>query len=188
MGRGWEPRCGRSIDLSSINVYIKTIHKADFTTTFNMLTNEPSRPLYHFTPPSKWMNDPNGLVYYQGEYHLFYQYHPESPIWGPMHWGHAVSRDLVNWQHLPIALYPDENGMIFSGSAVIDWKNTAGFGEAAMVAIFTHHQDGRQSQSLAYSLDSGRTWTKYAGNPVLSPPDNLRDFSRPKSFLVRRPG
>jgi fructan beta-fructosidase len=145
-----------------------------------MLNYKSSRPIYHFTPPSNWMNDPNGLVYYQGEYHLFYQYHPESPIWGPMHWGHAVGCDLVNWQHLPIALYPDENGMIFSGSVVMDWKNTAGFGEAVMVAIFTHHKEGRQNQSLAYSHDSGRTWTKYSGNPVLSAPDHLHDFRDPK--------
>jgi fructan beta-fructosidase len=97
------------------------------------------RPKYHFTPPANWMNDPNGLVYYQGEYHLFYQYHPESDLWGPMHWGHAVSHDLVHWEHLPVALYPDENGMIFSGSAVIDRMNTAGFGTDTMVSVFTHH-------------------------------------------------
>jgi len=148
-----------------------------------MLRNNPSRPCYHFTPPSKWMNDPNGLVYYQGEYHLFYQYHPESTVWGPMHWGHAVSRDLVNWEHLPIALYPDNNGTIFSGSAVIDWENTTGFGKEAMVAIFTHHGEGhRESQSLAYSLDKGRTWTKYPGNPVLHQPDAMPDFRDPKVF------
>jgi len=148
-----------------------------------MLRNNPSRPCYHFTPPSNWMNDPNGLVYYQGEYHLFYQYHPASTDWGTMHWGHAVSRDLVNWQHLPIALYPDEHGTIFSGSAVIDWQNTAGFGKEAMVAVFTHYREGNhQSQSLAYSLDQGRTWTKYAGNPVLHQPDATPDFRDPKVF------
>ncbi|GAB4578488.1 MAG: hypothetical protein Fur0022_12230 [Anaerolineales bacterium] len=142
------------------------------------------RPAYHFSPPANWLNDPNGLVYYAGEYHLFYQYHPHSPIWGPMHWGHAISRDLVHWEHLPIALYPDEHGMIFSGCAVVDWHNTAGFGKEALVAVFTHHQtlEGTetQSQSLAYSTDRGRTWTKYPGNPVL--PSTLRDFRDPKVF------
>src|SRR5262245_57237961 len=128
------------------------------------------RPQYHFTPPKMWMNDPNGLVYYKGEYHLFYQYHPYDTVWGPMHWGHAISRDLVNWHHLPIALQPDENGMIFSGSIVIDWQNTAGFGKEAMVAIFTHHKDGYQNQSLAYSNDQGITWMKYSGNPILLSP------------------
>ena len=143
--------------------------------------NEPYRPQFHVSPPEKWVNDPNGLVYYDGEYHLFFQHHPDDVIWGPMHWGHAVSRDLVNWTHLPIALYPDEIGTIFSGSAVIDWHNTAGFGEEAMVAIFTHHSPTeRQTQGIAYSLDNGRTWTKYAGNPVLEPPNNIRNFRDPK--------
>jgi fructan beta-fructosidase len=145
--------------------------------------DEPYRPQYHFTPSQNWMNDPNGLVYYVGEYHLFYQHNPNDTVWGTIHWGHAVSRDLVNWQHLPIALAPDEHGMIFSGSAVIDWKNTAGFGKEAMVAIFTHHSElARQSQSLAYSTDKGRTWTKYDGNPVLEPPKNIKNFRDPKVF------
>ena len=138
------------------------------------------RPRYHFTPPQMWLNDPNGLVYFAGEYHLFYQFHPQSTLWGPMHWGHAVSRDLVNWQHLPIALHPDEHGMIFSGSAVVDRQNTAGFGQEAMVAIFTHHLDVQQSQSLAYSHDAGRTWLKYAANPVLLAQDHGSDFRDPK--------
>jgi fructan beta-fructosidase len=130
------------------------------------------------------MNDPNGLVYYGGEYHLFYQYHPDDVVWGPMHWGHAVSRDLVKWEHLPVALYPDELGMIFSGSAVIDYRNTAGFGREAMVAIFTHHNPDTlvQSQSLAYSLDCGRSWRKYGGNPVVKPLPGIVDFRDPKVF------
>jgi fructan beta-fructosidase len=152
-----------------------------------MPLDESYRPQFHFTPPSQWMNDPNGLVYYAGEYHIFYQYNPEDTIWGPMHWGHAVSRDLINWQHLPVALYPDENGTIFSGSAVVDWRNTAGFGNEALVAVFTHDQNGRQSQSLAYSTDKGRTWTKYAGNPVLQPPKNIRNFRDPKVFWYGEP-
>lgn len=151
---------------------------------------EPYRPLFHFTPPQMWMNDPNGLVYYEGEYHLFYQYYPEATVWGPMHWGHAVSTDLVHWQHLPIALFPDSLGYIFSGSAVIDWNNTSKLGKSGkppMVAIFTHHNmDGEkagthdfQFQSLAYSNDKGRTWTKYPGNPVLPNTEKIRDFRDP---------
>ncbi|MFT3891504.1 MAG: glycoside hydrolase family 32 protein [Anaerolineales bacterium] len=138
------------------------------------------RPQYHFTPPNMWMNDPNGCVFYNGEYHLFYQHHPESTLWGPMHWGHAVSRDLVDWKHLPIALYPDESGMIFSGSAIVDWNNTAGFGKEALVAIFTYNKDYKESQNLAYSTDNGRTWTKYANNPIVPAPVPPADFRDPK--------
>jgi len=149
------------------------------------------RPHFHFTPPSKWMNDPNGMVYYEGEYHLFYQHYPDSTVWGPMHWGHAVSTDLVTWEHLPIALYPDSLGLIFSGSAVIDWKNTSGLGENGqppMVAIYTYHlmegeKTGKhdfQTQGIAYSNDKGRTWTKYEGNPVIPNTENIHDFRDPK--------
>ncbi|MBG8551925.1 glycoside hydrolase family 32 protein [Hymenobacter guriensis] len=145
------------------------------------------RPAYHFSPARMWMNDPNGMVYLNGTYHLFFQHYPEGMTWGPMHWGHATSRDLVTWQELPIALYPDKLGMIFSGSAVVDANNTAGFGKNALVAIFTHHNPDEekkgtghhQYQSLAYSLDEGKTWTKYAGNPVLSNP-GIQDFRDPK--------
>ncbi|GAB3732832.1 glycoside hydrolase family 32 protein [Hymenobacter agri] len=145
------------------------------------------RPGYHFSPAAHWMNDPNGMVYLNGTYHLFFQYYPKAMVWGPMHWGHATSRDLVSWQEQPIALYPDSLGWIFSGSAVIDKDNTTGFGKNAMVAIFTHHNDpeekkktGRhQYQSLAYSLDEGKSWTKYKGNPVLPNP-GIQDFRDPK--------
>ena len=150
---------------------------------------EKYRPQYHFTPKEMWMNDPNGMVYYQGEYHLFYQHHPESKVWGPMHWGHAVSKDLVHWEYLPVALYPDSIGFIFSGSAVIDWQNTTGFGSKEnppMVAIFTyrHRKEsprGFESQAVAYSLDKGRSWEKYEGNPVLKDENSL-GFRDPKVF------
>jgi len=147
-----------------------------------LVLNEPYRPQFHFTPLKGWLNDPNGLVFYEGEYHLFYQFYPDDTVWGPMHWGHAVSVDLVNWQHLPTALYPDELGYIFSGSGVIDWHNSAGFGKEAMVLFFTHHHPETldQSQSLAYSLDNGRSWTKYSGNPVIPTQENLHDFRDPK--------
>ncbi len=151
---------------------------------------EKYRPQFHFTPAQNWMNDPNGMVYYEGEYHLFYQHFPDGNKWGPMHWGHAVSKDLVHWEHLPIALYPDSLGYIFSGSAVIDYKNTSGFGtegNPAMVAVYTYHdmageKAGKidfQTQGIAYSLDKGRTWTKYEGNPVLQNP-GIKDFRDPK--------
>ncbi len=151
---------------------------------------EQHRPQYHFTPPTAWMNDPNGMVYFDGEYHLFYQYYPYASVWGPMHWGHAVSKDLVHWEDLPIALYPDKHGLIFSGSAVIDWKNTSGFGNGQtppMVAIFTYHnmkgerskKEDFQTQGIAYSLDKGRSWSVYDKNPVIPNP-GIRDFRDPK--------
>lgn len=151
---------------------------------------EPHRPQYHFTPRRHWMNDPNGMVYYQGVYHLFYQYYPNGTTWGPMHWGHTLSKDLVHWQEQPIALYPDKLGLIFSGSAVVDVDNTSGFGKVGqppLVALFTQHDtvlekqksDKFQNQSLAYSLDAGKTWIKYAGNPVLKNP-GITDFRDPK--------
>src|SRR5215213_3355096 len=143
--------------------------------------NETYRPQIHFSPKEKWMNDPNGLVFYNNTYHLFYQYFPDSTVWGPMHWAHATSADLVHWEYQPIALYPDSLGYIFSGSAVVDVNNTSGFGKdgkVPLVAIFTHHDPkgekaGRsdfQNQSLAYSLDEGKTWSKHAANPVLTNP------------------
>ena len=154
--------------------------------------HEPFRPQLHFSPKEKWTNDPNGLVYFQKTYHLFFQYYPNDIIWGPMHWGHAVSKDLLHWRQLPIALYPDSLGYIFSGSAVVDSNNTSGFGSKGnipLVAVFTQHdplgeKNGRndfQNQSIAYSLDNGRTWTKYEGNPVLKNP-GITDFRDPNVF------
>ncbi|WP_116125510.1 glycoside hydrolase family 32 protein [Lewinella sp. IMCC34183] len=152
---------------------------------------EAHRPQFHFSPPAHWMNDPNGMVYHDGEYHLFYQYYPDSTVWGPMHWGHAVSEDLMHWENLPIALYPDSLGYIFSGSAVVDRTNSSGLGtdgRPPLVAIFTYHDPegeraGRndyQSQAIAYSNDNGRSWTKYAGNPVIPNTESIRDFRDPK--------
>jgi fructan beta-fructosidase len=155
------------------------------------LYSEPHRPQFHHSPPIGWTNDPNGMVYFDGEYHLFYQHYPDSTVWGPMHWGHAVSKDLVHWENLPIALYPDSLGYIFSGSAVVDTKNTAGFGQNGqppLVAMFTLHdmkreKDGtnsHESQGIAYSNDRGRTWKMYEGNPVMPNPGGVRDIRDPK--------
>lgn len=152
--------------------------------------HEMYRPQFHFSPREKWTNDPNGMVYYKGVYHLFFQYYPDSTVWGPMHWGHATSKDLVHWHQEPIALYPDSLGYIFSGSAVVDKNNTAGLaknGHSPLIAIFTHHDpegerkhtDVYQNQSLAFSLDDGKTWKKYEQNPVLKNP-GIADFRDPK--------
>ena len=147
--------------------------------TFDTSNREKFRPTYHFSPLYGWMNDPNGMVYKDGEYHLFYQYNPYGSKWGNMNWGHAISKDLVNWEHRPVAIAPDAFGTIFSGSAVIDHHNTAGFGAGAIVAIYTQNGD-RQVQSIAYSTDNGRTFTKYENNPVLV--SEARDFRDPKVF------
>lgn len=145
--------------------------------------SEDYRPQFHYTPEKNWMNDPNGLVYYKGEYHLFYQHNPNGNSWGDMSWGHAVSKDLVHWEELPLALSYDDEEMVFSGSAVVDWNNTTGFGTTKnppMVAIYTSlaKDTGIQAQSLAYSTDRGRTWTKYEGNPVID--IGSREFRDPK--------
>lgn len=140
------------------------------------------RPKLHFTPPAGWINDPNGLVYENGNYHLFYQYYPHSVKRGPMHWGHSVSKDLISWNHLPVALAPDELGDIYSGSAVYDENNTSGlFPETGkgIVAVFTHNGESQQ-QSIAYSSD-GVNFTKYKGNPVIKNP-GIRSFRDPKVF------
>ncbi len=148
--------------------------------------DEPLRPQFHFTPARNWMNDPNGLVHVDGEYHLFYQYNPQGETWGHMSWGHAVSRDLVHWRELPVAIPEDPQYMIFSGSIVVDEGNTSGFGapgSTPLVAIFTGAEPrtgGRQNQQLAFSTDRGRTWTKYAGNPVLDL--GIGNFRDPKVF------
>ena len=147
--------------------------------TFDTGNREKFRPTYHFSPLYGWMNDPNGMVYKDGEYHLFYQHNPYGSKWGNMHWGHAISKDLINWEHRPDAITPDALGTIFSGSAVVDTDNTAGFGAGAIVAIYTQNSD-RQVQSIAYSTDNGRSFTKYENNPVLT--SDARDFRDPKVF------
>ena len=150
----------------------------------NFSYKEQYRPRFHFSPAINWCNDPNGLVYNNGTYHLFYQHNPFGNVWGHMTWAHAVSKDLVHWKHLPIAI-PEENGiMIFSGTCVVDKNNTSGFGKngkVPMVAVYTGHiENVNQSQHIAYSLDNGITWTKYNRNPVLDL--GKKDFRDPKIF------
>jgi len=148
------------------------------------------RPNFHFTPKANWMNDPNGMFYLNGKYHLYFQYFPDGNVWGPMHWGHAISENMITWEEQPIALYPDDLGLIFSGSAVVDKNNTSGFGKdgiSPIVAIYTYHnmkgkKDGDidfQTQAIAYSLDEGMTWIKHDKNPVISNP-GIKDFRDPK--------
>jgi fructan beta-fructosidase len=150
--------------------------------------DQPWRPQYHFTPPQNFMNDPNGTVFYKGEYHLFYQYNPEGNVWGHMSWGHTISSDLTHWQNLPVALHevPDEY-MVYSGSAVVDWNNTSGLcknpdpqDRSCLVAIYTAAYKDRQKQHIAFSNDRGRTWTNYSGNPVADL--DAPDFRDPNVF------
>ena len=158
-------------------------------------TADAYRPTYHFTADSNWINDPNGLVYHNGEYHLFYQHNPFAPKWGHISWGHSVSKDLIHWKTLPVAMYEDKNPndndttMIFSGSAVVDKNNTSGFAngsqKAPLVAVYTSFVHNKfkpkvQHQSIAYSNDDGLTWTKYAGNPVVD--IQSLEFRDPKVF------
>jgi fructan beta-fructosidase len=146
---------------------------------------EKYRPLIHFSPSVNWTNDPNGLVYYHGEYHLFYQYNPYGTQWGHMSWGHAVSENLFDWTHLPVAIFETGSFMIFSGSAVIDTGNTCNFCPAGtpdcMIAVYTAHLNGKaQYQNLAWSSDSGITWNQYVKNPILDL--GKKDFRDPKVF------
>ena len=157
-----------------------------FATPSHTARREPYRPQFHFSAQRHWINDPNGLIWLDGEYHLFYQYNPFGDEWGHMSWGHAVSPDLVDWEELPVAIAEDERVSIFSGSVVLDRHNSSGFGsddDSVLVAIYTgclRRPEGGQAQELAYSLDRGRTWTKHSNNPVLDL--GLRDFRDPKVF------
>jgi fructan beta-fructosidase len=175
---------------------LEKIYQDDRITGADSLYREFNRPQVHFTPRRGWNNDPNGLLYYDGEYHLFYQHNPYEREWENMHWGHAVSPDLIHWEELPEALYPDEHGTMWSGSAVIDYENTSGFGASPtkgnkgnlspMVAVYTAGA-AKQVQCVAYSLDKGRTWTKYSGNPVIDSKDkwNSNDTRDPKVFWYK---
>ncbi len=162
----------------------------DFQRPRHNQLDEPYRPYLHYSPAYGWLNDPNGLVWHKGEYHMFYQYYPMSTVWGPMHWGHATSRDLITWKHWPIALAPDAVGACFSGSAVSDPDNRSGLfdDDQGLLAYFTSSrttgipgEPDVQSQCLAYSKDGGRNWQKYARNPILSSA-TIVDFRDPKVF------
>ena len=169
-----------------------TTQSAEGKDSVSSYYQERYRPQFHFSPEAHWMNDPNGMIYHNGEYHLFYQYYPDGDVWGPMHWGHAISKDMMHWEHLPIALYPDSLGLIFSGSAVLDANNSSGLGtkeNSPLVAVFTYHSMEKekagaidyQTQGIAFSIDNGRTWKKHEGNPVLKNP-GIKDFRDPKVF------
>ena len=166
--------------ISSISALVSTLNPLAANASD---INSQYRPQFHFTPKKNWMNDPNGLVYHNGEYHLFFQHNPQGNVWGHMSWGHAVSKDLLHWKELPVAIPEDDENFIFSGSAVVDTDNTSGFGKDAIVAIYTSASKASpsiQSQSVAYSLDNGRTFTKYKSNPVLDL--NMANFRDPKVF------
>lgn len=152
--------------------------------SFDMANRESFRPVYHHTPAYGWMNDPNGMFYKDGVYHLYFQYNPYGSVWGNMHWGHSTSTDLMHWKFEGCAIVPDAWGAIFSGSCVVDHENTAGFGKEAVVAFYTSAKSTPwgdiQMQSMAYSLDNGKTFTKYEGNPILT--SSEKDFRDPKVF------
>lgn len=152
--------------------------------SFDMVNKESFRPVYHHTPAYGWMNDPNGMFYKNGVYHLYFQYNPYGSVWGNMHWGHSTSTDLMHWKFEGCAIVPDAWGAIFSGSCVVDHENTAGFGKEAVVAFYTSAKSTPwgdiQMQSMAYSLDNGKTFTKYEGNPILT--SSEKDFRDPKVF------
>ena len=160
-----EDACWRSLTLSD---------------TFDTANREKYRPAYHHTPLYGWMNDPNGMFYRDGVWHLYYQYNPYCSLWQNMSWGHSTSTDLIHWEHQPMALQPDVIGTIFSGSSVIDHEGTAGFGKGAVVAMYTSAELMGQCQALAYSTDNGQTFTKYEGNPIIT--EAIPDFRDPNFF------
>ena len=179
-----------TIDCDAAAESLNKMFQDDRIVDQDKLYQEENRPQFHFTTRRGWINDPNGLIYHDGEYHLFYQHNPYEREWENMHWGHAVSKDLIHWEELPDALYPDELGGMFSGSAVMDWDNTAGFNQGskpAMVAAYTAAGRDKQVQCVAYSNDNGRTFTKFEGNPLIDSKHiwNSQDTRDPKVFWYK---
>ncbi|UFH57170.1 2,6-beta-D-fructofuranosidase [Spirosoma sp. KNUC1025] len=169
---------------------LRKIYQDDKIAGQDSLYAETKRPQYHFSTRRGWINDPNGMIFYEGEYHLFYQHNPYEREWENMSWGHAVSKDMIHWEELPTALAPDSLGTMFSGSTVIDYANTAGFNQGnvpAMIALFTVDNPDKQIQCMAYSLDKGRTWTKYAKNPLIDSKAkwNSKDTRDPRVFWYK---
>ncbi|MGM9704566.1 MAG: glycoside hydrolase family 32 protein [Prevotella sp.] len=181
---------GKTVTLSydGSEAALTKIYQDDRIAGEDEIYNEKYRPQYHFSTRRGWINDPNGLIYYKGKYHMYYQHNPMERDWENMHWGHTVSTDLVHWQEQPVAMHPDSVGTIFSGSAVIDYDNTAGFngknGEPALIAYYTAEHPKAQRQCMAYSLDEGQTFTKYSGNPVIDSHEKWQshDTRDPKVF------
>lgn len=173
-----------SIDIQGVPENALCWKELKMSDSFDMTNKEKFRPVYHHTPAYGWMNDPNGMFYKDGVYHLYFQYNPYGSVWGNMHWGHSTSTDLMHWKFEGCAIVPDAWGAIFSGSCVVDHENTAGFGKEAVVAFYTSAKSTPwgdiQMQSMAYSLDNGKTFTKYEGNPILT--SSEKDFRDPKVF------
>lgn len=173
-----------SIDIAGMPSSSLCWKELKMSDSFDMTNKEKFRPVYHHTPAYGWMNDPNGMFYKDGVYHLYFQYNPYGSVWGNMHWGHSTSTDLMHWKFEGCAIVPDAWGAIFSGSCVVDHENTAGFGKEAVVAFYTSAKASPwgdvQSQSMAYSLDNGKTFVKYEGNPILT--SSEKDFRDPKVF------
>ena len=173
-----------SVDVTGMPVSSLCWKEIKLSDTFYSSNRETYRPVYHHTPVYGWMNDPNGMFYKDGVYHLYFQYNPYGSMWANMTWGHSTSTDLTHWTYEGTAIVPDAWGAIFSGSCVVDKDNTAGFGKGAVVAFYTSAKSTPwgdiQSQSMAYSLDNGKTFIKYEHNPILTSTE--RDFRDPKVF------
>ena len=167
------------VEIKNLPAGALALSRLELSDEFDTTNREKFRPSYHHTPLYGWMNDPNGMFYKDGEWHLYYQYNPYGSLWENMTWGHSVSKDLIHWEALPLAIEADAIGTIFSGSCVVDKNNTAGFGKDAIIAFYTSAAES-QTQSMAYSTDGGRTFTKYDKNPVVT--FNAPDFRDPKVF------
>lgn len=173
-----------SVDIQGLPADAVCWKELKLADSFDMSNKETFRPVYHHTPAYGWMNDPNGMFYKDGVYHLFFQYNPYGSVWGNMHWGHSTSSDLIHWNFEGVSIVPDAWGAIFSGSCVVDHNNTAGFGKDAVIAFYTSAKSTPwgdvQSESMAYSLDNGKTFVKYAENPIITSLE--KDFRDPKVF------